>query len=193
MHTLLKRIANVSKIGLIVLLAGGGVAQAQLASSAYRVLGQMDFRQNGLNMVQGVELYAPSSVALDSRSGQTHIYIADTGNSRVLAWQDVNSYQIGDPPSLALGQPSPQYSRPLGIGSKGFGAVSGTAVDPTTGNLYVADTVNNRVLRFVAPFANPNRVEPDAVYGQSGFATGAAATTNNGLNQPRGVGIDSAG
>ena len=169
------------------------MAQAQLSSSAYRVLGQTDFHFNGLNMVQGVELYAPAGVALDPRGGQTHIYIADNGNSRVLAWADVNTYQIGDAPALVLGQPGPQYSNPQGIGQKGFSGATGLAVDPTTGNLYVSDTGNNRVLRFSAPFANPNRIEPDAVYGQASFTTRAAATTNNGLNQPRGVAFDAAG
>lgn len=177
----------------VFLLAGAGTAQVQLSSSAYRVLGQMDFHFDGLNMVQGIELYSPSGVALDSRNGQTHIYIADTGNSRVLAWADVNSYQIGDPPALVLGQPGPQYSRTLGIGLKGFTGLTALAVDPTTGNLYVADTGNNRVLRFPAPFSNLSRVEPDAVYGQPGFSTGSTATTNNGLNQPRGVAFDAGG
>jgi uncharacterized protein (TIGR03437 family) len=170
-----------------------GAAQAQLSSSAYRVLGQPDFHLDGVNMVQGIELYSPSAMALDSRNGQTHIYIADAGNSRVLAWADVNAYQIGDAPALVLGQPGPQYSNQLGIGQKGFSKLTGLAVDPTTGNLYVADTGNNRILRFSAPFANPNRVEPDAVYGQSSFSTRSTATTNNGLNQPRGVAFDSAG
>ncbi len=174
----------------MILLAGGGVAHAQLSSSAYRVLGQVDFRQNGLNMVEGVELYSPSSIAVDLRDGETHIYIADTGNSRVLAWRSINAFHIGDAPSLVLGQPGPQYSAPLGIGTKGFKGLTGIAVDPATGNLYVADTVNNRVLRFAAPFSNPNRVEPDAVYGQPGFSTAGATTTNKGLNQPRGVAID---
>ena len=177
----------------IFLLAGCGAVQAQLSSSAYRVLGQMDFHFNGLNMVQGVELNGPTGIALDSRNGQTHIYIADSGNSRVLAWADANAYQIGDAPALVLGQPGPQYSSPLGIGQKGFSGLTGIAVDPTTGNLYVADTGNNRILRFVSPFANLNSVEPDAVYGQAGFSTATAATTNNGLKQPEGVAFDAAG
>lgn len=180
------------KIGGGLLLAWS-VGQAQLSSSAYRVLGQTDFHFNGLNMVQGVELYGPASVALDSRGGQTHIFIADAGNSRVLAWADVNAYQSGDAPSLVLGQPGPQYTNALGIGQKGFSGLTGLAVDPTTGNLYAADTGNNRVLRFPSPFSNLTRIEPDAVYGQVDFSTRTASTTNSGLNQPRGVALDSAG
>ena len=60
-------------------------AQAQVSASAYRVLGQTDLRQDGVNLVQGVELYSPEGVAVDSRGGQVHVYISDTLNSRVLA------------------------------------------------------------------------------------------------------------
>ncbi len=167
---------------------------AQLSGSAYRALGQLDLQHNGLNLVQGVELYAPAGVALDSRSGQLHLYIADTRNSRILAWQDVNAYQTGNPPTLVLGQPNPQSSNPLGIGSKGLNAPLGLAVDPITGNLFVADYGDNRVLRFPSPFANPTRIEPDAVYGQPGFAAFTALPiANNTLNKPRAVAVDSAG
>ena len=171
-----------------------GATYAQLSTSAYRVLGQPDLRQNGLNLVQGVELRQPSGIALDARGNQTHIYIADTLNSRVLGWADVASYQIGDAPDVVLGQPGPQYSGLLGIGAKGFNGPLGLSVDPLTGNLYVADINNNRVLRFLSPFANLTRIEPDAVYGQPNFTTRtASAASSTSLNQPRAVAFDSSG
>jgi uncharacterized protein (TIGR03437 family) len=159
-------------------------------------LGQTDLRQNGVNRVQGVELNSPSAIALDSRDGQLHLYILDTGNSRVLAWQDARAYQIGDPPTLILGQPGPQYSNPMGIGVKGFNAPSGMAIDPSNGNLYVSDTGNHRVLRFPAPFANRSRIEPDAVFGQADFNTfsaNASGLSAASLNQPYGLAFDSSG
>src|SRR5262245_52024759 len=178
---------------ILILSAGALYAQLPLSSSAYRVLGQPDLRHNGVNMVQGTELHNPGAIALDSRGSQMHIYISDTSNARVLAWQDVNSYQAGDAPTLVLGQPGLQYSNPLGIGIKGFSAPLGLAVDPTSGNLYVADPANHRVVRFPSPFANPSRIEPDAVYGQASFNTGSSGTTPTALNQPRAVAFDSAG
>src|ERR1035438_4200933 len=178
----------------LISVASSGALHAQLSGSAYRVLGQPDLRQNGVNLVQGVELSQPSGIALDARGGQTHLYIADTRNSRVLAWADIASYQIGDPPTLVLGQPGPQYSGPLGIGTKGFNAPLGLAVEPLSGNLYVADFNDNRVVRYLSPFANPGRIEPDAVFGQPNFTTfSASAPSSTGLNQPRAVTFDSAG
>src|ERR1700674_3617753 len=113
----------IRRLGLVLLIAG--CADAQLSSSAYRVLGQPDLRQRGINILQNVSLSGPGAIVLDRRGLETHLYVADTVNSRVLAWEDVQSYQIGDPPSLVLGQPGPNYSSPLGIGVKGFTSPQG--------------------------------------------------------------------
>jgi uncharacterized protein (TIGR03437 family) len=181
-------------IALAIGLALAVSAHAQVSPTAYRVLGQANLQANGLNMVQGVELHVPFGVALDARGGQTHLYISDTGNSRILAWADVSSYQIGAAPGLILAQPGPQYSGALGIGAEGLNEPLGLAVDPTTGNLYVADFGDNRVLRFPSPFNNPSQVQPDAVYGQPNFTTlTAGAVANNSLNSPRAVAFDQAG
>ncbi len=178
----------------IVLLVSCGSAHAQLFSSAYRVLGQKNFNGSNVNMVQGVELNTPDSIALDTRGSQVHLYISDTLNSRILAWPDVNSYQVGDRPAIILGQSSPQGTTPMGIGSKGLNSPLGLAVDPKTGNLYVADYYANRVVRFPSPFDNPTRIEPDAVYGQPNFtATSAATPSATSLNGPRSVACDSSG
>ena len=178
----------------VLAAAFGTVAQAQISPSAYRVLGQANSTNNGLNMVQGIELNSPNAIALDTRGAQIHLYIADTVNSRVLAWQDVSSYQLGDPPAIILAQPGPQYSGVLGVGAKGLNAPVSVAVDPTTGNLYVADFGDNRVVRFKSPFDNPGVVSADAVYGQPGFTTfTAGAASANSMKQPRSVAFDSQG
>ena len=113
-----------------------------MSSSAYRTLGPPNLTQNGLNLVQGTELYAPTALAIDTRNGATHIYICDLGNARVLGWNDTASYQIGDAPGVVLGQAGPQFTN--GIGNHGFNQPVGLAVDPATGNLY-ADAGNNRI------------------------------------------------
>jgi len=178
-------------LGFLVVSTGG---YAQISTSAYRALGQPNLNQNGLNLVQGPALHTPNGIALDGRSAQIHLYISDTQNYRVLAWADVSSYQAGEAPALVLGQSSPLNSVPMGIGAKGFNVPAGLAVDPATGNLYVADFGNNRVLRFSSPFNNPTVVEPDAVYGQPNFSSyQAAAPSATSLNRPRALAFDAGG
>ena len=156
------QIARCFLIGVFAMVTPGS---AQISSSAYRTLGQSDLIRNGLNRVQGTELFAPGAIALDTRGGAGRLYIADTGNHRVLGWADVDSYQAGDPPSVVLGQFSAADSSPLGTGVSGLTSPMGIAADPSTGALYVADTGNNRVLRFADPFGDSSRLEAEAVYG----------------------------
>jgi uncharacterized protein (TIGR03437 family) len=182
----------------ITLCAWTGVAfgQSKISASAYRVLGQSDLSQNGLNRLEGVELSAPGGIAIDARGGAVRLYVSDSGNHRILAWPDARSYQAGDPPALVLGQPDPRRSGPLGIGDGGLLSPAGIAIDPNTGNLYVADSGNHRVLRFPAPFANPSRVEPDMVYGQPEFqsrSANAGGVGRGGMNGPFAVAFDAAG
>ena len=169
-------------------------ARADLSSWAYRALGQPDLKQNGLNRVEGPELNLPSGIALDSRPGPTHLYVADTSNHRVLCWRDATAFQNGDPPDLILGQPNQHASRPMGIGLKGLNSPAAVAVDPGNGNLYVADTANHRVVRYASPFDNPSSLEPDAVYGQadSGIVAPPAAPSQTNLNGPRALAFDAA-
>ncbi len=181
------------RTAFLCLLLAAGVAQAQLSPSAYRALGQVDLQSNGLNLVQGTSIHNPVGIALDARGGQLHLYICDAANSRVLAWADVASYRTGNPPDLVLGQSGSGQSSAYGIGTEGFNAPTTLAVDPTTGNLYVADTGNNRVLRFRSPFANPSLVGPDAVYGQANFSVFTAGVSSSALNRPYGVAVDSSG
>jgi uncharacterized protein (TIGR03437 family) len=166
---------------------------ARLSLSAYRALGQPDLRQNGVNIVGSGALNSPQGLAVDS-SG--HLYVADTFNHRVLGWNDEASFQNGERASIVLGQPNFQQSNPEGIGVKGLAFPAGVGVDPTSGNLFVADVGNNRVVRFPSPFANPTGVEPDAVYGQPTFNTRApnlGGITNKSMNAPAAVFCDSQG
>src|SRR5947209_102459 len=171
---------------------------AGLSSSAYRVLGQPDLRQDGANGVQGTELFGPGAVALAASGGQGRVYSADSQNHRILAWADAATYQNGDRPALVLGQPGFTSANPMGLSYKGLNTPSGLAVDPASGDLYVADTGNHRLLRFADPFSNPSRVEPEAVYGQPNFQTlgaknNSSAVANTGLKSPQALAFDTAG
>jgi hypothetical protein len=90
-------------IGIIFAGLTGKPAFGQISPTAYRTLGQGDLARNGLNRVQGTELFAPGGIAVDGRGGSTRLYISDTRNNRVLGWADIGGYQAGDPPVVILG------------------------------------------------------------------------------------------
>ena len=135
---------------------------------------------------------SPSTHAA-ARRGSTWV---DFSNHRVLGWADGRTVGNGQTADLVLGQPNLERSSPFGIGNPGFNGPSAIAVHPTTGDVYVSDGNNNRVLRFPEPFANPERVEPDKVYGQPDFNSNSP---NNGgrsertLQGPTGLTFDRQG
>ena len=103
--------------------------------------------------MEGREFYAPQSVALDTSGSTPILYVSDTDNNRVLAWKDANGFQSGQKADLQIGQPDLLTTFPGGPGtaySTGLFRPTGIAVDPS-GNLYVADSGNNRVLRYPSP------------------------------------------
>jgi sugar lactone lactonase YvrE len=60
-----------------------------------------------------------------------------------------------------------------------------------SGNLWIGDSFNNRVLRYSPPFATG--MSATLVLGQANFTTSTLALTQNGFNLPFGVGFDSSG
>ena len=117
-----------------------------------------DFSANG-------GMYAPTGVAVDTTGSAPILYIADTYNNRVLAWKNAASANLKNLqlPDLIIGQPDAVTTFPNSNG--GLYYPTGLLVD-SKGNLYIADTGNNRVLRYPAPFSNTSHETPDIVLGQ---------------------------
>ncbi|OLE44332.1 MAG: hypothetical protein AUF73_01435 [Thaumarchaeota archaeon 13_1_20CM_2_39_11] len=61
----------------------------------------------------------------------------------------------------------------------------------SAGNLWVADTSNNRVLKYAAPITTGEAAT--VVIGQGSFTTGTGGTTATTLKTPTGISYDSAG
>ena len=83
------------------------------------------------------QLNWPRGIAI--RQSDRTAWIADTQNHRVVVWDvetrtAIGSYGTGNPGNLAG-----QLNRPMGI-----------AVDETTGHVFVADTLNNRIVELAA-------------------------------------------
>ncbi len=121
------------------------------------------------NLVEGRELNQPQAIAVDTSVTPFIVYVADTGNNRVLAWRNAAQFVNGAFADLVIGQKDRFSTLPQGPGqvlTSGLNAPAGLVVD-RTGNLYVADTGNNRVLRYPVPFSQPDDYKiPDMVIGQ---------------------------
>lgn len=122
---------------------------------ADRVFGKKGFRDSRRCGVGRDRLCEPADVAVD-RAG--NLYVADTGNSRVLAFEaPLSTDTLAD---RVLGQSGfttdeCRQARPTDL-CRPFGI----AIDESSGALYVADTANERVVRYLSPLRRPraNRV-----------------------------------
>lgn len=138
------------------------------------------FDSTGPNWVEGREMNSPEGIALDTSVSPPIIYIADTNNNRVLGYQYATQLTPGAPADVILGQPDRFTNLPQGPNgaslTTGLNGPTGLAVD-AAGNLYVADSGDNRILRYPHPLLQPAGYQfPDLIIGQTSFA-GARANS----------------
>lgn len=151
------------------------------------MVGQPVLQQSGKltmlapNLVEGRELWAPQGIAVDNSASPPILYVADFLNNRVLAWKNANGFQKGDPADLVIGQRDKYSTGPKGPGtdlSMGLTQPTGIVVD-SSGNLYVADTGNSRIVRYPAPFRQTtNPLVMDLIIGQKDL-TGRSPNQGN--------------
>ena len=165
--------------------------QGSTFGAATRVLGQDYFTTNSPNLIEGREFdftgnigsssFSDAGIAIDASSSTPHLYVADPYNNRVLGFNDARKFQNGakNKADIVLGQadfttslinfPSGNANTPS---NTSLYRPVGLLVD-SQGNLYVADSLNGRVLRFPAPFAYTG-AKPEAadlVLGQENFTS----------------------
>jgi uncharacterized protein (TIGR03437 family) len=195
-----------------------------------RLVGQARFDANGTNLVEGRDLFVNfvptspeiqdrdlcaaitgpfrgSALAVDRNSTPNHLYVADSINNRILAFNDVRSVGtdtrtlLTQEADLFIGQPDkyhtagnyPNANR-LSPSDQGLCTPSGVAVD-AEGNLWVADTGNGRLVRFPAPFNQPAGTihRATVVLGQSNFTFKITDPSSFTMSLPVGVTVFSYG
>jgi sugar lactone lactonase YvrE len=155
--------------------------------SADRVLGQALFTTAGAATTsQGMN--GPFAITVDSNGV---LWVADSGNNRVLRFDDAATKNSGAAANGVLGQALFTTSGAATSISKMNDPVS-ISTD-SSGRLWVADNVNNRVLRFDAAASKADGANADGVLGQALFTTSVVATTATGMSLPYGVHADASG
>jgi len=166
-----------------------------------KLFGQTHWGDTSPGRVTGARIFHSAGVIVDRGSSGDHIYVADTGNNRILGFRSYSSTNA----DLVFGQPDEFSGAANGDGNLGFhGPTTRTNLcllnypeNPnvaeqwmrlnfdvdTSGNLYVADFYNNRVVIYNAPFSDDKSEGkgdniPDRLIGQDNWTSNAV---NRGL------------
>ena len=162
---------------------------ASLASgaNAEAVLGQINLSGTSAGASQTTMEY-PLAVVVD---GQGRLWVADTLNHRILRFDGAATLANGAPADRVLGQTN-FTNDSSGSGSAGLNYPSSLSTDPA-GNLWVADYLNNRVLRYGNAAALANGAAATNVLGQATFAIISPGTSQTKMQRPTEVHVDAAG
>lgn len=168
-------------------------------TTADAVIGQADFMSGMANRggnPGSKTLQRPETCCLDADG---NLYVADNQNNRVLLYLAPLATDMSA--SRVFGQGGDFTTNGPNQGGRSATSMSvpvGVAIDPITGNLFVADSGNSRILEFADP---RNDSTADRVFGQSGdFTTGtinkgapAGQANADTLNDVGGVAFDALG
>ncbi len=163
---------------------GSGFTSGQAASL---VIGQANLTSQVFTTTAS-GFQEPAGIAFDSTG---NLWVSDLGSNRVLEFSKGEGFVSGEAASLVLGQVD--FSSNVGSATAtGLYWPWGLAFD-SSGNLWVADGVNNRVLEYMKGSGFVSGQAASVVIGQGNFTSKGEGLSATGMNYPNGVAFDSAG
>ncbi len=177
------------------------VATATTHENAIDMLGQYDessylspvvsYTKSGISNSPNRLGFGSTSPAVAIDSARKRLFVADSGNHRVLVYNlDAQNKLLSKVPVAVLGQPD-FASRAQSITQSGMNSPEAVAYDSATDRLFVADANHNRVLVFDTA-AVTNGENAAFVLGQSIFTTNALGLSQSAMNSPGGLAVDEA-
>jgi hypothetical protein len=141
------------------------------------VLGQPNFTAT-LHNTTSTTMETAAACTTDAHGD---LWVSDYVNERVLEF--VPPFHTGQAASLVLGQSSFAGNAP-GTTAENLSGPVGLAFD-SNGDLWVADSGNNRVLEFTPPFSTG--MSASIVLGQPNLTTGYEGRSASNLSEPQGI------
>ena len=179
----MKKLTFPALFALFALLFAAVSTAAQYTNfmAASNVIGQPNFT-TGTSGTTLNKMNQPRGIAVDPASGK--VFVSEQGGNRIL--------RFASTAGLINGATAEAVFAGTGVSATSLNNPLGMDVD-AGGRLWVADFLNNRVLRFDNAATMASNSPASAVLGQATFTTNAAATTQNGMTFPFDVHVDSAG
>lgn len=166
-----------------VLRFNAAVSTTTSAPAATLVLGQPNFTSAASAMPPTASsMRSPSGLHIDAAG---RLWVLDSGNHRILRFDDVDSLTNGAAADGVLGQASFTTSAP-GSGDSSLNGPGDLTVD-STGTLWVADSGNHRILGFPSAATLANGSPATRVLGQRDFVSVDPGLSASRLNNPNGV------
>lgn len=163
------------------------LASLSNGAPAEGVLGAPNFTSAGY-VCTASRMWAPYALTVDLDG---RLWVVDRGHHRILRFDDASTKPNGSNADGVLGQPNFTSCWP-GTTQNRLANPNGITID-SSGTLWIADTDNNRILRFDRAASKPNYANADGVLGQPDFTSRDSATTQNGLSVPGSLEVDDAG
>jgi MYXO-CTERM domain-containing protein len=171
---------------------GGDVARQEraLSTTPTLFLGQLDGTHTAPNIAGADTLAFPGAVAIDTSVTPYRLWVADTGNNRVLGFSDADALAAGAAADIVLGQPDLLTTTCRDASATSLCRPVGVTVDAATGDVYVADQNHHRVVQYLSPFTTDTTA--DVVVGQTSLTGQTPTVTVTGLTFPTALTVSGA-
>jgi sugar lactone lactonase YvrE len=151
------------------------------------------FDANGSSDVGAVGVKSPGDSVLGSVQGTNYLFVADAGNSRVLAFAtDANGAPLDLQADFVLGQADFDHVAATTTASS-LRRPTGVAFDAATSRLFVSDELDDRIVIYDLSAGIGNGMAASLVLGQTTFTGHFSGRSSTRVNTPKRMAVGTVG